>query len=301
MNSRNQSLDVLRIFAQSGKSLALAFALVMFFVLAFQFCGYIVERLRPVQAKGRIDRRLNFVYTLLFQLLDLTVCGSFALGINSLVQKAPLHGLISLGSDHGRFFASIGLVLISICLGDFFYYWMHRLQHANRWLWAEHELHHSEENMNVTTAWRHHWLEKPLQTIFMAAPMAFLFKPAAITVFAATIVSQVFPYFVHLGARVDIGPLKRVFMNPYSHRIHHSKRPEHIDKNFASAFAFWDVLFGTYCAGEKGDWPETGLASGRTVKSVPEALTLPFLTWWDMLRESPNCAGRIRDVAATEK
>src|SRR5437667_12142 len=28
---------------------------------------------------------------------------------------------------------------------DFFYYWFHRLQHANLWLWEQHKLHHSDQ------------------------------------------------------------------------------------------------------------------------------------------------------------
>ena len=37
-----------------------------------------------------------------------------------------------------------------------------------------------------------------------------------------------------------------VFPSPAHHHVHHSRHPEHIDKNFAFVFPVWDVLFGTY-------------------------------------------------------
>jgi hypothetical protein len=43
--------------------------------------------------------------------------------------------------------------------GDFVMYWWHRLQHSNRFLWALHSVHHSQEQMTLLTAARRHPLE----------------------------------------------------------------------------------------------------------------------------------------------
>lgn len=85
--------------------------------------------------------------------------------------KAPIH-------FKGGAFEVFALSLLALAANDFLYYWFHRLQHSSKWLWAEHELHHSDEHMSVTTSLRHHWLEPVLQPIFVVTPVLLIFKPA---------------------------------------------------------------------------------------------------------------------------
>src|SRR6266699_2413203 len=51
---------------------------------------------------------------------------------------------------------------ILMLAADLIFYWVHRAQHRYRFLWAMHSFHHSDDDLNVTTAYRHYWLEKPL-------------------------------------------------------------------------------------------------------------------------------------------
>ena len=37
---------------------------------------------------------------------------------------------------------------------DFIYYWNHRFMHTSRYMWAVHEVHHSSERYNLSTALR---------------------------------------------------------------------------------------------------------------------------------------------------
>ncbi|MBL8513635.1 MAG: sterol desaturase family protein, partial [Betaproteobacteria bacterium] len=73
---------------------------------------------------------------------------------------------------------SILAVMTLIAINDFFYYWWHRWQHTNRWLWAQHALHHSERSLNVCASMRHHWLEDPIRLFVQALPIGFLFAIA---------------------------------------------------------------------------------------------------------------------------
>jgi len=91
-------------------------------------------------------------------------------------------------------------------------------------------------------------------------------------------------YFIHLNSRISLGPLTPIIAGPQTHRIHHSKLPEHIDKNFAAIFPLWDVIFGTYYHPKRGECPPCGLASGETVHSFRYALLMPFITWVKMLK-----------------
>ena len=45
---------------------------------------------------------------------------------------------------------------------------------------------------------------------------------------------------------LSYGWANRLLVSPQVHRIHHSIRPEHRDKNFVIAFPVWDIIFGTY-------------------------------------------------------
>ncbi|NNE09772.1 MAG: sterol desaturase family protein, partial [Gemmatimonadetes bacterium] len=54
------------------------------------------------------------------------------------------------------------------------------------------------------------------------------------------------------------GPLRYVFVTPQSHRIHHSTREEHLDKNFGVIFSFWDRLFRTQVE-DADTYPKTGI------------------------------------------
>ena len=166
---------------------------------------------------------------------------------------------------------------------DFFYYWLHRLQHASKWLWAEHALHHSEESLNITTSVRHHWLDVPLNVIFVLTPLCYLFRPPVMVVPAYTIAIAMAGFSIHLNARISLGRFGWLIASPQNHRIHHSRLPEHVDKNFAQFFPLWDVLFGTYYAGKRNEYPPTGLSSGERVTTLKASLLMPFTAWRKML------------------
>ena len=48
---------------------------------------------------------------------------------------------------------------------------------------------------------------------------------------------------VHANLNWTFGPLRYVLVSPVFHRWHHTRAVR--DKNFASTFAIWDVMFGT--------------------------------------------------------
>jgi len=255
-------------------------------VSAFFLIGLVVERLAIADRSiTKANRAFNCAYTVFFQVFDFTAGSLFAMYVYSMAVKMPGKGLISLPvSDRGILPFAIILAFSSSILRDFFYYWFHRLQHASRWLWAQHALHHSDECMNVTTTWRHHWLEMPMETVAVIVPAAILFKPPIVTIPLAYLITQGMSYFIHLNSRISLGPLTPIIAGPQTYRIHHSKLPEHIDKNFAAIFPLWDVIFGTYYHPKKGECPPCGLASGETVHSFRYALLMPFITWVKMLK-----------------
>jgi sterol desaturase/sphingolipid hydroxylase (fatty acid hydroxylase superfamily) len=237
--------------------------------------GILLEAFLKADRRPERNYLFNGVWTVLFWAFHITVGASVLLLVNGWVVRIPGSGALAVRSTP----ATIVIFLLSRDLG---YYWFHRLQHQVAWLWAQHELHHSDEQMNVSTTWRHHWLEFPLQAFFVFAPLTYLFQFTASGVLAGAVVGEVMAHFVHLNARISFGRWTRLLATPQSHRIHHSIAPQHRDKNFAVIFPFWDVLFGTYYQPLPNEYPETGV-EGVQITSMSRAVAWPFLRWAAML------------------
>jgi sterol desaturase/sphingolipid hydroxylase (fatty acid hydroxylase superfamily) len=251
------------------------------YMCAFLAIGFVLERKAPVATLNMRDRCLNVSCGVVFGVVDI-LCGFY---VSYLVAPLIRHPLIRLSvTDHHWVAFAVVLSLSWSLMRDFFYYWFHRCQHASKWLWAEHALHHSDTALNVTTAVRHHWLEMPLNLIFVVTPLMILFKPPLITVPATYMLSYFVGYFIHCNVRLGAGWLSKVFVSPRNHRIHHSREDRHLDKNFAQFFSLWDVVFGTYYEAQPDEFPETGLASGELVTTLSHAAFMPFMTWYEMLR-----------------
>lgn len=172
--------------------------------------------------------------------------------------------------------------LLFFLIFDFFYYWMHRLQHVSPWLWAQHKLHHADRSVNVTTGQRHHWLEEPLRVFIVFLPLGMLFDIQPPNIAWLWSVLLLWGYVIHLNLRIPFGPLTPVIAGPQLHRLHHSLKPEHTDVNFAAFFPVWDVLFGTYVAPGRDEWPATGVHDGEDMNHAGIALLSPLRDWWRM-------------------
>jgi sterol desaturase/sphingolipid hydroxylase (fatty acid hydroxylase superfamily) len=110
-----------------------------------------------------------------------------------------------------------GLGFAWLAARDFFYYWLHRLQHASKWLWAEHALHHSEESLNVTTSIRHHYLEFPLTVLFVNIPLLYLVKPPILSIAAVISILSITEISNHLNLKFGLGPLGWLIATPQNH------------------------------------------------------------------------------------
>lgn len=243
--------------------------------------GLVVEACLKADRRPERNMLFNVGCMVLFWACQVALGGVLAIYTTRIVTSLPGSGMLAWWPATS--FPPLAGILVWMAVNDFFYYWWHRLQHTSSWLWAQHELHHSDEQMNVTTTYRHHWLEHQFQALFVVAPVAYLFKVPVGYVLLAQILTYGQGFFIHVNASIGGGWWTAIVATPNSHRIHHSKLPEHRDKNFAAYFPFWDVVFGTYVAPRSGICPPVGLASGDTVHTFGRAFFLPFLRWRDMI------------------
>jgi len=268
----------------------LLYGRIFFIPLLFLF-GFLLERIAPAgEMRSNRDFLLNCVCGFFFISFDLMA----SLLVASLL--VGQHGKISIfASDRGNLVLAFALAAAWLAVRDFFYYWLHRLQHASKWLWAEHMLHHSDEHLNITTSVRHHWLEMPLNALCVTAPMMLLFRPPLITVPIAFFLTSLVSYLIHLNVRLSFGRFSWVLAGPQTHRVHHSRLPGHCDKNFAQFFPLWDVIFRTYYHPQSDEYPASGLVSGETVSSLGRALNLPFSEWHRMISAKLSTPPAFRD------
>jgi sterol desaturase/sphingolipid hydroxylase (fatty acid hydroxylase superfamily) len=160
-----------------------------------------------------------------------------------------------------------GLAFVAAAfVGDFFYYWTHRAQHAIPWLWRFHATHHSVREMSGMTAY-HHVSEPVIKAVLYSLPLSFVtHDPLALPVAGLVIAAQ--GHYIHSPTKLNLGVLGYLIQDNRFHRVHHSTRREHLNKNFGVFTTLWDVMFGTAVFLQPGEWPETG------VEDVPEPETI---------------------------
>lgn len=142
---------------------------------------------------------------------------------------------------------------------DFMRYWTHVLFHRVPMLWAMHRKHHEPEVMTPLTAFRF-WPQE--QFVHLAG--AFFGMGFGIGI-AATVLGGTVTLFTLFGVNVftlawNLGfshlrhspvalsyPrwLSFLLSSPLMHQAHHSVDPAQHNTNYATAFSFWDWMFGT--------------------------------------------------------
>jgi sterol desaturase/sphingolipid hydroxylase (fatty acid hydroxylase superfamily) len=140
-------------------------------------------------------------------------------------------------------------VFLGVLLLDFIgAYLAHFVEHKVKPLWMVHLVHHSDHNVDTTTANRHHPLESVIRFVFTLAGVFIVGTPIAI-VFLYQSLSLVSTQFTHanikLPNKVD-EVLSYILVSPNMHKVHHHYRLPYTDSNYGNIFSIWDRLFGTY-------------------------------------------------------
>ena len=131
---------------------------------------------------------------------------------------------------------------------DLMRYAVHRCEHAVPLFWRFHALHHSDPDVDVTTAVRHHPIEDvPCSAIYWLAVLV-LDVPAVVAVthgLAVFATAAVQHGNFRLPERLERW-LQPVLVTVDMHRIHHSVVFEQANSNYGAVLSVWDRLFGTY-------------------------------------------------------
>jgi len=226
------SLDSIVVLFETAEILILV-AILFLVNLSITAIEVVADIITKKQRRWK-DSAANFAIFLVSQLLEKTSFAAIGfLGLLPFYWLTPLSIPMTWWSWALAFLAA-----------DLTYYWMHRLEHEHRILWASHSVHHSSEDYNLTVGFRLFLLESVFEWIFLI-PMILLGFGLFQTIIALVIVAQ-YQHWIHTERIHKLGWLDEVFNTPSTHRVHHGSNNKYLDKNYGGILMIWDKLFGTF-------------------------------------------------------
>jgi sterol desaturase/sphingolipid hydroxylase (fatty acid hydroxylase superfamily) len=183
--------------------------------------------------------------------------------------QTGLFNLVGLGDEAN--------VIASVVVMDLVFYGVHRANHAVPVLWRFHRAHHSDLDLDVTTAFRFHPGEVLISALIkLPAIWALGVSPLGLVSFEIGLLAAA--QFQHSNLRVPEPYetiVRRVLVTPNMHRIHHSTvRGEH-NSNFSTILSVWDRLLGTY----RMNVHQEDIRIGLLEYQDPRAVSLTRVVW----------------------
>ena len=168
----------------------------------------------------------------------------------------------------------------AILLFDGWLYLLHRANHKFGFLWRFHRVHHSDPEMDATTALRFHTGEVLISSALRLAMVPLL----GIALWQLLIYeSLMLPVIMFHHSNVKFPEkadrwLRVLIASPAIHRVHHSRVRFETDRNYSIIFSFWDRIGGTFQLRKDGRPVDFGLAQYDSEKwqRVRGLLTTPF-------------------------
>lgn len=172
--------------------------------------------------------------------------------------------------------------VVTIVLLDFIGAWLiHMLEHKIKFMWVFHVIHHTDQEVDVTTGLRHHPVEAVFRLTFTI--LAVFVSGASIgMVMLYQTISAFSAHFSHANFQTPKKLdklLSWILVTPRFHRLHHHYILPHTDHNFGNIFSIWDHLFRTNTHVGELDNLKFGLDTHmdkNEVNSLKNLLLIPF-------------------------
>jgi sterol desaturase/sphingolipid hydroxylase (fatty acid hydroxylase superfamily) len=143
-------------------------------------------------------------------------------------------------------------VLLTIIIGvlalDFSSWLIHLVMHKVKPLWRFHLIHHSDNNVDVTTGLRHH----PGDSLLRGIAFLLLIFISGAPVYSVMIYQTLLVLataFTHANISLPKNldrALSFILVSPNMHKVHHHWKQPYTDSNYGGILSIWDRLLGTF-------------------------------------------------------
>lgn len=186
-----------------------------------------------------------------------------------------------------------GKAVVSFLLLDYSIYIWHILLHKLPILWRFHLVHHTDLDLDVTTAFRFHFGEM-IGSIFYRGAAILVIGASPLMVLIYEIVFEAATQFHHSNMKLPYRfekILNYIIVTPRMHGIHHSMIKKETDSNYSVIFSFWDRIHKTVRLNVHQNEIVTGVPSYADERelTIGKLWTLPFKSirqWKDSERQT---------------
>jgi sterol desaturase/sphingolipid hydroxylase (fatty acid hydroxylase superfamily) len=172
---------------------------------------------------------------------------------------------------------------------DLLAYWLHRAYHGVPFFWRLHRVHHTDLDLDVSSASRFHFGEVLTSAVAKlgVVVLAGISYPGLISFEVALLLAAQFQHAnIRLSPCVE-GLFWWTCVPPAMHRVHHSPERRETDSNFGTLLVAWDRLFATLQT-HAAEAPPFGLWEWRSARW----LSLRHLLWLPFARQTAVASGR---------
>ena len=170
----------------------------------------------------------------------------------------------------------------AVILLDFSIYVQHVVVHMIPFFWRFHKVHHTDLDLDVSSALRFHPIEIIGSMLFKIS-IIFALGPTPLTVMIFEALLNGMAQFSHsnikLPEKMD-SIMRWLFVTPDMHRIHHSEEIDETNSNYGFNFSIWDRALGTYLSEARKTQPEIilGIKEYKDPKEISflNLLIIPF-------------------------
>ncbi|MFK7824723.1 MAG: sterol desaturase family protein [Oligoflexales bacterium] len=215
----------------------LSFSLVLFVILAgLEY--WIPRRKRAIKRRDRWSVNLSIIAlnALLFSVL-------FSPYLFSEYIARQQYGLMNYFKP-----TTIVHILLTILSLDLWIYLQHLVFHRVNFLWKIHKVHHSDQDLDVSSGLRFHPIEIFLSLILKSICIG-LIGANPFGVIAFEVILNGCSLFNHSNIFIKEKwdhILQRIIVTPDMHRIHHSTEIDETNSNYGFSLSCWDHIFRTY-------------------------------------------------------
>ncbi len=179
--------------------------------------------------------------------------------------------------------------VVAFVLLDYSNYTWHILLHKLPFMWRFHLVHHTDLDLDITTAFRFHFGEM-IGSVFFRGAAVLLIGASPAVVLIYEIAFEAATLFQHSNTKLPLWfekILNVLLVTPRMHGIHHSIVKNETDSNYSIIFSFWDRIHKTIRLNIHQNEIVTGIPSYTDERelTIGNLLKLPFTA----IRKSKEC------------